>query len=168
MGLKIRKLNKNDAVIISQAFSEIGWNKPTLQYENYYSEQCEGKRVVLVALLNGKFAGYLTIVWQSGYPYFKENNIPEIMDLNVLPKYRRQKIATKLMDEAEKIVSNKSKIIGIGVGLAPGYNAAQRMYVLRGYIPDGLGVTYKGKYVRHGQKIIANDSLILYLTKKLK
>jgi hypothetical protein len=37
--------------------------------------------VVLVAEWNNDFAGYLKIVWEPGYPYFKENNIPEIQDL---------------------------------------------------------------------------------------
>ena len=120
-----------------------------------------------MAFLDKVFVGYVTIVWRSKYPPFNKNNIPEIVDLNVLPKYQRQKIGTKLMDKAEEIISQKYKVVGIGVGLAPGYNAAQRMYVCRGFIPDGLGVWYGDKSVRYGQKVEINDSLVLHLTKQL-
>ena len=38
---------------------------------------------------NDEFAGYVTLKWQSQYPSFKAQNIPEIMDLNVLPACRK-------------------------------------------------------------------------------
>ncbi len=132
MIITIKKLAEKDIKKISLAFQKIGWNKSKEQYEKYLAEQEQNKRFVLVAFKNKKFVGYVTIVWESDYPLFKENNIPEIVDLNVLLKYQRLGIGSKLMDEAEKIVSQKSKQVGIGVGLAPGYNAAQRMYVLKG------------------------------------
>lgn len=72
------------------------------------------------------------------------------------------------MDRAEQIISKRSSVAGIGVGLHPGYAAAQRMYVLRGYVPDGLPVTYCDKFVEEGQEIKLDDELVLHLTKKLK
>jgi GNAT superfamily N-acetyltransferase len=101
----------------------------------------------------------------SEYKYFREHNIPEIQDLNVLPTYRRRGIATALMDEAETIAKEHGPIVGIGVGLHPGYNAAQRMYVLRGYVPDGRGVTWRDNYIKEGQELMADDDLVLHLTK---
>ena len=71
------------------------------------------------------------------------------------------------MNEAEKIIAKKSKTAGIGVGLAQGYEAAQVMYARRGYTPDGLGLTYKNKYLKYGQNVPIDDSLVLYFTKKL-
>lgn len=53
------------------------------------------------------------------------------------------------MDTAEKIVLTRSKIVCIGVGLHAGYGSAQRMYVKRGYIPDGSGVWYRDQIVHH-------------------
>ncbi len=165
MDLTIRKLAEPDALIISKAFASIGWDKPVAQYERYFAQQEAGNVVVLVAELEGVFAGYLKVVWQSDYASFREQAIPEIQDLNVLPSYRRRGIATVLMDEAEALVATRSNRIGIGVGLHPGYNAAQRMYVLRGYVPDGLGVTWQGKYIREGQAIVADDGLVLHMVK---
>jgi len=168
MKLIIRQMNEDDAPIMSRAFTEIGWDKPISQYEKYFAEQKEGIRIVLVAFANNLFAGYLTIVWKPDYAYFRENNIPAIVDMNVLPQFRKNKIATRLMDKAEKIVSERADIIGIGVGLYDSYGPAQRMYVLRGYVPDGFGATYKNEYVKGGQQVVANDSLILNFIKKLK
>ena len=93
--------------------------------------------------------------------------MPEIVDLNVLPKFQQQGIGSRLMDEVEETIKQEHNFVGIGVGLAPGYNAAQRMYVLRGYVPDGLGIRYNNNDVSFGQKIIVDDNLELYLIKKL-
>jgi GNAT superfamily N-acetyltransferase len=168
MNLSIRKLRDSDGEIISSAFREIKWNKPVSQYRRYYKEQKAGKRLVLVAFIERKFVGYLTIVWKSDYLPFRKAGAPEIVDLNVLPEYQGRKIGTKLMDAAEEIISKKLKLVGISVGLAPGYNAAQRMYVRRGFVPNGLGIQYNNRPVRYGQKIIVNDSLVLFFTKQLK
>ena len=85
----------------------------------------------------------------------------------MLPQFRWRGIATALVDECERLIRERSAIAGIGVGLHPGYNAAQRMYVLRGYVPDDRGVTYKNRYVVEGETLPFDDDLVLYLTKDL-
>ncbi len=123
--------------------------------------------MVLVDECSNTFVGCLMVVWEPAYASFREQAIPEIQDLNVLPPYRRRGIASALMDEAEALVANRSSRVGIGVGLHPGYNAAQRMYVLRGYVPDGLGVTWGDRFISEGQVIVADDALVLHLVKEL-
>jgi len=123
---------------------------------------------VYVAFVQQEFAGYLTICWSSDYGPFRMENTPEIVDFNVLPKFRRQGIGTQLMDKAENEIAKASSIAGIGVGMTPDYGAAQRMYVLRGYIPDGRGLHYRGHHVKYGEEIIVDDNMALYLTKELK
>ncbi len=44
----------------------------------------------------------------------------------------------------EALAAETSDTVCLGVGLHSGYGAAQRMYVLRGYVPDGSGVWYEG------------------------
>lgn len=166
--MKIRRLEGGDAEAIFRAFAAIGWNKPREQYEQYYRQQEEGRSIVLVAEWLDTFAGYVKVAWWSDYAYFKVRDIPEIQDLNVLPQYRRRGIGNRLLDEAEILIAERKASAGIGVGLHPGYNAAQRMYVLRGYVPDGQGVTWKGKYIREGQQVVADDDLVLHLVKELR
>lgn len=166
--LQIRLLTATDIPVIAAAFTQIGWNKPASQYQRYLMEQEAGDRVVLIATVDGLFAGYVTILWHTDYPPFRAANIPEIADFNVLPHYQRQKIGTQLMDEAERRIGERSHLVGIGVGLYPDYGPAQRMYVLRGYVPDGRGVSYDGRQVAPGESVPVDDSLALYFTKKLK
>lgn len=55
----------------------------------------------------------------------------------------------------------------LGVGLHSGYGAAQRMYVLRGYVPDGSGVWYEGCVWDQYAPCVNDDELNLFLSKKL-
>ena len=164
----IRLLEKEDIPQIAMAFQTLGWDKPYSQYERYYTEQLSKIRDVYVAFIEGKFAGYLTICWTSSYEPFREEKTPEIVDFNVLPKYRRLGVGTQLMDKAEREILKVSPVAGIGVGMDPDYGPAQRLYVLRGYVPDGRGLHYQGHAVQYEEKITVDNSLALYLTKELK
>jgi len=157
-----------DCSMISDAFKNQGWEKAKEQYIRYLHDQEEGKRFVLLAFADDEFAGYCTILWNSYYPPFKKRSIPEITDLNVLIKFRKQGIGTKLMDAAEALISEKSDRAGIGVGLTKDYGNAQRLYVKKGYIPDGLGISYNEQFVSRGDTITVDDDLILCFTKQLK
>ena len=90
----IRLLESADIPQIAKAFEKLGWHKPASQYEHYLMEQAIDVRDVYVAFVEDQFAGYLTICWNSSYPPFQEAEIPEIVDFNVLPEFRRQGIGT--------------------------------------------------------------------------
>jgi ribosomal protein S18 acetylase RimI-like enzyme len=165
--ITIRNMISQDCEIIAKAFIAQGWNKSISLYEEYYEEQLKGKRDVMIAEYDGTFAGYITIQWESEYDYFKENNTPEIKDFNVLIAYRRNGIGTKLMYEAEFRISKKSNYAGLGVGLYDGYGNAQKLYVKRGYMPDGRGITYDNKSLTYGNQVVLDDDLCLMFTKEL-
>ena len=165
--VQIRLLDEPDAQTISAAFKEIGWGKPVSQYQRYLDEQAAGTRVCFVATANSDFAGYVTVNFRPSYPVFVGESIPEIQDLNVLPHFRRQGIGTRLLDRAEGKAAKSSDIVGIAVGLHPGYNAAQRLYVRRGYIPDGRGITYRNHYLKEGAHVVLDDELLLHFVKKV-
>jgi GNAT superfamily N-acetyltransferase len=166
--LAIRPLNEDDPVVIAAAFARMGWNKREAQYRQYLCEQAAGIRTCLIAIVDGQFAGYVTVNWRPSYPGFSELSIPEIQDLNVLRQFRRQGIASRLLDHAEAEVARHSGVVGIGVGLHPGYNSAQRLYAKRGYVPDGRGVTYRDRYVDEGSHVLLDDDLVLHFTKQLR
>ena len=168
MKLIIRPLEQTDIPEIANSFQQLGLNKPASKYERYLEEQTQGIRIVFVAHVENRFAGYLTICWSSDYPPFREANIPEIIDLNVLPKFRRRHIGTALMDKAENEITRRSQFAGIGVGMDMDFGAAQRMYILRGYIPDTRGLYYKDHHLKYGEQVTVDYDLALYFTKKLK
>ena len=166
MDVRIERLKAERIEEIATAFAKLGWNKPASQYERYLEEQDSGLRVVLVATLEGVFAGYVTVVWETEYEPFRAGRIPEIVDFNVLPHFRRKGIGTMLMAAAEKLIGERSAIAGIGVGMDSDYGAVQILYAKRGYLPDGHGLHYDNRKLKYGDVVSVDDSLCLHFTKK--
>ena len=165
--VQIRVLEESDPPSIAAAFTNMGWNKPETQYRRYLCEQAAGTRTCFVGIIDRQFAGYVTVNWRPAYTGFADLSIPEIQDLNVLTKYRRRGIARRLLDRAEDEAARRSGVVGIAVGLHPGYNVAQRLYAKRGYIPDGRGITYRNCFVQQGANVVLDDDLVMHFTKQL-
>ncbi len=166
--MDISSLRREDISIIVSAFKEIGWDKPASTFEGYLHEQLNNRRIIWVAWVDDCFAGYVSFVWESKYPPFRAKHIPEIMDLNVLPPYRNRGIGNHLLELAENAARKKGlQSVGLGVGLYADYGPAQRLYVKRGYIPDGKGITYAYQPIEAGSLVSVDDDLVLWFTKKL-
>lgn len=167
--IKILALNDSHVSALVDSFKQAKWDKPATLFEQYLKEGSQGQRDNWVALCDGDIAGYITLSWQSKYQPFLSNNIPEIMDLNVLPQYRNNGVGSKLLTEAESTAFIKSNTVGIGVGLYAGedggYGAAQKLYIKAGYIPNGHGITYNYKHVTPGTSYPVDDELTLWLIK---
>jgi GNAT superfamily N-acetyltransferase len=163
--LVIRTLRSDDTDVLAEAFAN--WPKPRELFETYADRAATGDLDVLVAVADGRMAGFLIIEPHSSYPPFRAGNIPEIGDFNVLPHERGHGVGTALMDEAERRVAEGSSVVGLGVGLYADYGAAQRMYVRRGYVPDGAGVVLDGVSVPPGTLIRLDDDPVLMFTKVL-
>jgi GNAT superfamily N-acetyltransferase len=168
MGISIKILEEKDIENTGSLFKNTVWGDTTPLLKRYFTEQVKSDRIVLLGNYEEDFTGFVTIKWKSEYPPFVEKGIPEIKDLRILPAFRRMGIATALMDEAEKLVFERSPVVGIGVGIYAGYGAAQRMYVLRGYVPDGLGLYYEQSPVVPGRDVRVDDELILHLIKRTR
>lgn len=160
-------LLEKDIPVIARAFEVLGWDKSSFVYQQYFEEQARNERCIWVAWYNDVFLGYVTLKWQSDYPSFRTQGIPEINDLNVLPNYRGQGVGSKLLGLAEAEARKKGQYVGLGVGLDLSYGNAQKLYVKRGYIPDGLGITYNHEAVNWGTSVPADDDLNLWLIKTL-
>ena len=165
--ISITRLTDADIPEIAAAFAVLGWNKPASQYSAYLDEQAKNERLVLVACVDGEFAGYVTLLFASHHGEFLAIGAPEIADFNVLPCYRNRGIGSALMDAIEEEARSVSSIVGIAVGLTADYGAAQRMYVKRGYVPTGAGLFAAGKAPRYGEQVTVDDGLLLTFTKKL-
>ena len=166
--INIRLIACNDFDLIEASFKAQGWNKSATQFEEYFKQQQENQRVVFLAFFAGNFSGYGTVKWVSDYLPFKQMNVPEISDLNVLKKYQGLGIGRALIEMAEQVIFENHKISGIGVGLLPDYGAAQRLYFKLGYKPDGFGITYQNQRCQYGSNVIIDDDLVLWMTKSLK
>lgn len=168
MGIVVHTLEKEDISLLAASFSAYDKEKSIQLFEKYHLEQQNGDIICLVANVDKQEVGYLTICWKSSYDSFSRRAIPEIKDLNVLPHYRGKGFGARLMAHAEEIISETSDFAGIGVGLYSDYGIAQRMYVCRGYIPDGLGLMYKYQKVDPGSRVKVDNDLTIMFTKSLK
>jgi ubiquinone/menaquinone biosynthesis C-methylase UbiE/GNAT superfamily N-acetyltransferase len=137
--LQIRRMQEDDPPAMATAFADM--NKPQTQYERYWRENLDGKRVTLVGLLDGKIVGYTNVIWESGYEAFRKQGIPEINDMNTVTGLRKNGIGTRMIEAAEEVVLRAGKrVIGIGVGVTPDYAIAQSLYPKLGYVSDGTGI----------------------------
>lgn len=166
--IRIRDMVETDAQIITDGEVAQGWDQTIDKYEMRLRHQAEGLCVALVAEYRGEVAGYNHVYWKPRGGSFLGTDIPEIMDFGVLEKFRRHGIGSRLMDVAEQLVYPVSDTVCIGVGLHSGYGSAQRMYVKRGYIPDGTGVWYQNAVCPAYGSCANDDDLVLYLSKKLR
>ena len=161
----IRKMQESDIKDLSRGFIRQGWPSREEVLIRYFEEQESGEREVLVVEVEGAVAGYITILPSAKHGPFAEV-YPELSDFNVFEPFRNQGIGNQLLEEAEKRVKFVSSKVTLGVGLHLGYGPAQRLYIRRGYIPDGTGVWYRNQPLEMNATSQNNDDLVLYLVKE--
>lgn len=166
--ITIRDMRQEDAAVITQEEIAQGWDAAVDKYEMRLRDRQEKNAVVLAAEYQGDVAGYINVYPASEWGAYANQGYPEIVDFGVLEKYRRHGIGSRLMDVAEQIAGEYSDKVYLGVGLHSGYGSAQRMYVKRGYIPDGSGVWYGDKVCEPQAACCNDDDLVLYFLKELR
>ena len=165
----IRDMAQPDAQIITDEEVAQGWHQTVDKYEARLRDQKEGRAISLVAEYNGAVAGYINVYPESKGGPFDGRGYAEIVDFGVLEKYRRHGIGSRLMDAAEEIAARYSDTVYLAVGLHSGYGSAQRMYVKRGYIPDGSGVWHGSQPAwAYDREYLIDDDLCLWMSKKLR
>ncbi len=166
--LIIRDMEAADAQILNDEYTAQGWHPDIDYYHMRMREHAEGKCVALTAVYQGHPAGAVYVYFSAQEGPFKGKGWPEIVDFGVLQKYQRKGIGNRMMDTAERIAAQHADTVCLGVGLCREYGTAQRMYVKRGYIPDGSGVWYQNKQcVQYETVCTIDDDLVLFLSKRL-
>mgnify|MGYP002624064279 FL=1 len=152
-GIEIRRIEPSDSPLF----------EARAEFERYLSEDRAWRRTVFVALVDGAPAGFVTLLWTADDAVLRDSGLPEISDLWVREGRRNRGVGTALLDRAERAASLRSDGVGLNVGLHSGYGAAQRIYVRRGYVPDGRGVVVEGEAVPEGSTIRLDDDPIVTL-----
>ncbi|WP_322174600.1 GNAT family N-acetyltransferase [Acutalibacter caecimuris] len=166
-GLMVRPMEYPDVGALARSEREQGWSGSEEKLQSRWADLQAGKAVGFVAEYAGGPAGYIFVYPEGLGGPFGGRGIPEIVDFNVLVKYRRRGIGTALMDAAEETAAGYGDSVYLAVGLHSGYGSAQRMYVKRGYVPDGSGVWY-GEAVCPAYGPCRNDDdLVLHFLKRL-
>lgn len=164
----IRFMKETDVTAIEDGFLAQAWEGRRTVLEKYWQEQSVGQRWVLVAETNQQVAGYVTLLKDSSAGPFQGQNFTEIADFNVFEAFQKQGIGNLLLARAEEKAKEFSSTVTLGVGLHSGYGAAQRLYVKRGYLPDGSGIWYNNQQLGQGEPCLNDDELVLYFSKNLE
>jgi len=163
----IRNLEERDAEALLRGVLAQGWHENIQKYLRRLRDQREGRCIALMAQWHDEAAGYVNVYPNAQWGAFGGQGLPEIVDFCVLEKFQRRGIGARLMDAAERIAGQYASRVYLGVGLHSGYGAAQRLYVKRGYIPDGSGVWYRDRVHGQYETCVNDDDLVLYLSKEL-
>ena len=165
----IRDIEMADIEALTAAEQAQGWHWATTEKTaSRLPARDAGECIVMVCEYEGQPAGYVSLYWNAPAGAFKNMNIPEIVDFNVLIKYRRKGLGHTMMNVCEQLAATKCDKICLGVGLYRDYGTAQRMYVKRGYVPDGSGVWYGDENIDPGKDVCNDDDLMLFLSKDLR
>lgn len=166
--LMIRSMLETDPLELAEKIAEQGWDYRLETLQKYYDQQQAGQRKVYVAELDGHPVGYATVKPQAEAGPFMGMGIPEICDFNVLKSFQRRGIGNAIFDRIEADAAKEHDRICLGVGLYTSYGTAQRMYVKRGFVPDGSGVWWRDQLLEPYADCRNDDDLVLYLSKDLR
>ena len=161
----IREMQEKDILALDTQFVQQGWPSRQEILMNYLEEQLVKQRTVFVAEKKATLLGYLTLLPLAKEGPFK-NLYPEIADFNVFLPFQKQGVGRLLLNRAENVAKSYADTVSLGVGLHPGYGAAQRLYIKQGYVPDGSGVWFQNKQLKPNDRCVNDDELVLYLSKK--
>jgi len=166
--IKLRTATRDDLPKLWEIILALKFAKQDGYFESAMEQQKAGVRDIFIASIDGVDVGYGMLAWEPKYVFFRKLNIPEIQDLNVLHDYRRRGVASAMIEHCEGLARKAGKEhMGIGVGMDASYGAAQQLYVRRGYVPDGNGLTYDRKPIAHGELRPIDDDISLMLVKAL-
>ena len=165
--LMIRNMEEADARIFTDEEIKQGWHTDISKFLTRLKDQSEGICISLTAVYRGAPAGYVNIyITPSGGP-FGGKGLPEIVDFGVFFHLHKRGIGNKILDVVEAEAAKYADHVFLAVGLHSGYGAAQRIYVKRGYVPDGSGVWYQGKQLDQYAPCVNDDDLLLFLAKEV-
>jgi GNAT superfamily N-acetyltransferase len=168
MSLHIRDALLTDITVLEGIAAAMGAHHEKGYFARCLQEQTAGRRLIFMALHAEQAVGYVQLNWHPVYTMFRRLDVPEIQDLNIIPAARRQGFGELLVEYCEiRAKQNGKTHMGISVGLYASYGPAQRLYVRRGYVPDGAGVAADDEPLKGGEVRAIDDSLTLKLIKAL-
>ena len=166
--IRIRPMGDSDAALFTEVKRILGWQTERELFLARMQDQAKGRVVALVAECDGEPAGCIQVHLNGRDGPFANRGWPKITDFAVLERFRGRGVGSKLMDAAEEVAARHAHTMYLGVGLHAGYGAAQRMFIRRGYVPDGSGIWYRNRPCPLYEPCCNDDELTLYLYRRLK
>lgn len=165
MKATVRSMCESDAAAFDYEYTLSGEVKSGETFTTLYARQRMKKAAVYVAEFEGKLLGYVVVCFEVT---LQGSVIVHIEDLFVLPLFRKCGVGASLLDFAEGEIERRFDKVHASIGIGAAYGAAQRLFIKRGYLPDGQGARYNGRILQEGAQAINTRSLCLKYCKELK
>lgn len=166
--LEIKAAHRGDIELLEELYRGVGYPVDLEYFPLNFDRQDAGERQIYMAFIDEDVCGFCIYNRKPRYSFFAHSEIPEIQDLAVAPQHREQGIGGQLIDFCENVAREEGfSQMGIGVGITKSFGAAQRLYIRKGYVPDGYGAVYDREYVQEGQFQALDSNLSLMLVKSL-
>ncbi len=165
----IRKAVVEDISALKSITEKVSMEYGYGYFNRSFDEANHKKRIIIITedSASKEVLGYAQLIWLPIYSPFRRFKIPEIQDLNVIADARCRGIGSAMIDYLEDEVKKAGfPEIGIGVGVIAKFGSAQKLYVKKGYIPDGMGVCYDEEMIDDVAMKPIDELLSIKLIKK--
>lgn len=170
--IAIRLMQANDICNISIAEDDSSGSSKDY-FEQQLNWQKDGESFALLAFFDGQIAGCVFLFQKCRWGGLRNLGLPSIVDLYVMERYRKSGVGTALLYVAEDMAAQYNDKIYLNVPINSAHGAAQKLYMKRGYVPDGSGLYHDPDGNGHCEVCPVNamcmndDNLTLCLVKAL-
>lgn len=163
--LVFRVVQPHEIADVKEEVKSVFFSGDESTIEGHFQDHANGASMTILGYEAGRLVGIVTIRWHARYQPFAEKRIPLIQNIEIRYEDRGRGIGALMMERAEKEIAKRSPLAGICVGIFDEYGPAQRLYVKRGFVPDGRGVCHPHQPVMDGETVTIGHDLLLWLVK---
>jgi len=163
--LTFRVVQPHEIASVKQEVKAVFFSGDEATIEANFQDHDNGESTTILGHEAGRLVGIVTIRWHSRYPPFRERQIPLIQNIEIRYEDRGRGIGGLMLERTEQEIALRSPLAGICVGIMASYGPAQRLYVKRGYVPDGRGVCHPQEPLQEGETVTIDHDLLLWLVK---
>lgn len=165
MNLTFRVVRPDEITAVKQEVKPVFFSGDEAVIEQHFQDHENGASTTILGYEGERLVGIVTIRWHCRYPPFRDRQIPLIQNIEVRYEDRGRGIGGRLLERAEQEIAQRSPQAGICVGIFDAYGPAQRLYVQRGFVPDGRGLCRHHTPLKEGEMVKVDHDLLLWLIK---
>src|SRR5579862_4513084 len=163
--LTFRIVQPDEIAAVKEEVKPVFFSGDEATIEDHFQEHENGASTTLLGYEAGRLVGIVTIRWNSRYSPFRERGIPLIQNIEIRYEDRGRGIGGLMLERTEREIARRSRLAGMCVGIFDSYGPAQRLYIKRGFVPDGRGVCHPVEPLKEGEIVTIDHDLLLWLVK---
>jgi len=163
--LTFRGVRPDEIVAVKEEVRSVFFLGDEATIEGHFQDHENGASTTILGYEAGRLVGIVTIRWHCHYPPFRARQIPLIQNIEIRYEDRGRGLGGLMLERTEQEIAQRSPLAGICVGILDSYGPAQRLYVKRGFIPDGRSVCHPHEPLYGGETVTIDHDLLLWLVK---